>query len=174
MLHRICLALATGFLGVLTACDPATETPQIPPLGEPLAITRPNPPLPTVQLWIGPRELKAEVAATDPHRMTGMMFRKSLPENSGMLFVFPVPHRAGFWMKNTSVPLSAAYIDPEGTILEIRDLQPFDTNSVVAVSDQVQFVLEVNQGWFQRNNISPGVVIRTDRGSLRDTFLRRR
>jgi uncharacterized membrane protein (UPF0127 family) len=93
-----------------------------------------------------------------------------MAENAGMLFVFPGPHRASFWMKNTRLPLSAAYIDPEGVILEIHNLEPQNTNSVTAGSDRVQFVLETNQGWFDRHNIKPGVVIRTEQGSLRETF----
>jgi uncharacterized membrane protein (UPF0127 family) len=68
------------------------------------------------------------------------------------------------------VPLSAAYISPDGTILEIVDLHPHNTNSVEAATDQVQYVLEVNQGWFKRHNIAPGAVIRTERGTLRGTF----
>lgn len=91
-----------------------------------------------------------------------------------MLFVFPVPHQAGFWMMNTPLPLSAAYIDADGTILEIHDLEPHNTNSVVAHSDQVQYVLEVNQGWFKRHNLATGTVIRTERGSFRDTWFKGR
>lgn len=103
-----------------------------------------------------------------------MMFRTNLPENAGMLFVFGAPMQASFWMKNCTVPLSAAYIDPQGSILEIRDLQPQDTNSVVANSSNVQFVLEVNQGWFQRHHIPSGTMIRTEFGSLPESFSRRR
>jgi uncharacterized membrane protein (UPF0127 family) len=72
------------------------------------------------------------------------------------------------------LPLSAAYIDPEGVILEIYDLQPHNTNSVVASSERVQFVLETNQGWFRRHNIAPGTVIRTEHGTLMETFFRQR
>jgi hypothetical protein len=75
-------------------------------------------------------------------------------------------------MKNTLIPLSVAYIDPEGVILEIHDLQPLDETPVEAATDQVQYVLEMRQGWFARHNLGPGVVIRTERGRLRDAFRR--
>jgi uncharacterized membrane protein (UPF0127 family) len=129
-----------------------------------------QPKLQTMKLWLGAEEMIAELALTIPQQMAGMMFRTNMAENAGMLFVFPGPHRASFWMKNTRLPLSAAYIDPEGVILEIHNLEPQNTNSVTAGSDRVQFVLETNQGWFDRHNIKPGVVIRTEQGSLRETF----
>jgi uncharacterized membrane protein (UPF0127 family) len=127
-----------------------------------------------MRLWLGAEEINAELALTGEQMQTGMMFRTNLAENAGMLFVFPMPHRASFWMKNCPLPLSAAYIDPEGVILEIRDLKPHDTNSVVASSDQVQFVLETSQGWFQRHKVTAGTVVRTEHGSLVETFSRKR
>ena len=130
--------------------------------------------LQTMKLWLGAEEIEAELALTALQQQTGMMFRTNMAENAGMLFVFPVPHQASFWMMNCPLPLSAAYIDPDGVILEIRDLQPHNTNSVVAASDRVQFVLETSQGWFGRHNVSAGTVIRTERGTLMDTFFRDR
>ncbi len=130
--------------------------------------------LQTMKLWLGAEEMLAELALTAEQVQTGMMFRTNLAENAGMLFVFSVPHRASFWMKNCPLPLSAAYIDPEGIILEIHDLQPHNTNSVVASSEQVQFVLETNQGWFGRHHVTPGMVVRTEHGPLMETFFRRR
>ena len=127
-----------------------------------------------MKLWVGSQELVAELALNDRQRMTGMMFRTNMAENEAMLFVFPVPHRTGFYMKNTTVPLSAAYIDPDGTILEIHDLKPLEEKPVGASSDRIQFVLEVNQGWFERNKIGLGAVVRTEHGSLTDTFFKRR
>jgi uncharacterized membrane protein (UPF0127 family) len=123
-------------------------------------------PLPTTRLWLATEELTTELALTGEQQWRGMMFRTNLAENAGMLFVFPVPHRASFWMKNTPLPLSAAYIGADGTILELHDLHPGRTNSVEASSDRVQFVLEVNQGWFQRHGISTGVLVRAESGPL--------
>lgn len=104
--------------------------------------------------------------------MTGMMWRTNLAENEAMIFVHPQPRQAGYWMKNCFVPLSIAYLDRSGTILEIHDLHPHDTNSVTSTALSVHFALETTQGWFQRHNIRPGAVVRTERGSLAETFLR--
>ena len=117
-------------------------------------------------MWAGSEEMIAELARTELQMQTGMMFRTNMAEKEGMLFLFPRPHQASFWMANTVLPLSAAYISPEGTILEIHDLNPLDTNSVTAATDQVQFVLETNQGWFKRHNIQTGMLVRSERGSL--------
>ena len=127
-----------------------------------------------MKLWLGAEEMDAELALSGEQMQTGMMFRTNLAENAGMLFVSPVPYRAAFWMKNCPLPLSAAYIDPEGVILEIHDLQPYNTNSVVASSDRVQFVLETSQGWFGRHHVTTGMVVRTEHGTLTDTFFGKR
>lgn len=132
-----------------------------------------QPKLRTVRLWIGAKELTSEVAMTMREISTGMMFRKEIGDNEGMLFVFGRPHRAAFYMRNTVVPLSAAYIDPNGAILEIRELKPLEEAPVTAGSDQVQFVLETKLGWFEKNGIAPGTIIRTEAGSLTETFLTR-
>lgn len=177
--------LAALCLGALASCDnskpaaspsanattAADDQPRVTPFGH---LDRAQPRLPTMKLWLGDKELVTELALTPVAVQTGMMFRTNMPANEGMLFVFSYPDRKAFYMKNTTVPLSAAYIDPKGAILEIHDLQPLNEQSVVAESDQVQFVLEVNQGWFKQHNIGPGTVIRTERGSLQDTFLRNR
>jgi hypothetical protein len=103
-----------------------------------------------------------------------MMFRTNMAENGGMLFPLPWTQQASFWMKNCPMPLSAAYIDPEGIIQEIHDFQPFNTNSVVAAGNNIRFVLETPQGWFQKHHIQPGVAIATERGPLMQTFFRSR
>jgi uncharacterized protein len=135
---------------------------------------QPQPKLPTINLWIGPLEMTAEQALTRDQIVRGMMFRTEMGENEGMLFVFPNPHRASFWMRNTLIPLSCAYISPEGVILEIKDMKPLDETPLTAASDQVQYVLETPLGWFERNKITPGVTIRTERGSLAETYFGRR
>lgn len=147
-----------------TNANPAARAPSG------FAPTKAQPRLPTMKLFIGAQEVIAEVAVTREQVGTGMMFRKSMPQNEAMLFVFARPHRASFYMRNTTVPLTAAYLDSEGTILELHDLQPLNEASVEAANDSIQFVLEMNQGWFKRNNIGPGTVITCDRGTLRDAF----
>jgi uncharacterized membrane protein (UPF0127 family) len=131
-----------------------------------------QPKLPTIKVWVGAEELVTEMALTGVQQMTGMMWRTNMPEGTAMIFVHPQPRQAGYWMKNCFVPLSIAYLDTTGVILEIHDMHPHDTNSVVSAATNVRFALETPQGWFQRHNISPGAVVRTERGSLAETFLR--
>src|SRR5687767_7081008 len=101
-----------------------------------------QPKLRTMKLWLGPKELTAELAISRVEIETGMMFREKMEEHEGMLFIFGQPHRTSFYMKNTFVPLSCAYVDSEGVILEIHDLKPLDETPVEAGSDLVQYVLE--------------------------------
>jgi uncharacterized membrane protein (UPF0127 family) len=116
----------------------------------------------------------AEMALNGIQQQTGMMFRTNLPENEGMIFPLPFPQQASFWMLNCPLPLSAAYIDPDGVIQEIHEFQPFNTNSVVANAANILFVLETPLGWFERHNVSTGTVIRTEFGPLKETFYPRR
>jgi uncharacterized membrane protein (UPF0127 family) len=129
--------------------------------------------LPTEELFIGRHQIRAELARTVRQIQTGMMFRTSIGEDEGMLFVFARPYRASFWMKNVTVPLSVAYIDSEGRILEIHPLEPGVEEPVEAASDRVQFVLETARGWFERHEVEVGTVVRTGRGTLRETFVGR-
>lgn len=103
--------------------------------------------------------LKAEIADTPQAAENGLMFRDSLPENRGMLFIFEQPKRASFWMRNTKIPLSIAYIDPAGQILEIKSMSPLDETVVPSTSDDVAYALEVNQGWFARHAIPSGAKV---------------
>jgi uncharacterized membrane protein (UPF0127 family) len=102
---------------------------------------------------------------------TGMMFRTNIQETDSMLFVLPVTQQANFWMKNCPESISCAYIDLNGVIQEIHHLEHNDTNGVLSAEDNIRFVLETSDGWFDRHNIHTGVTISTARGSLRDTFL---
>jgi uncharacterized membrane protein (UPF0127 family) len=89
------------------------------------------------------------------------MYRKSLPDGEGMIFVFERDQQLSFWMKNTLIPLSIAYITSDGRITEIRDMYPHDENTVQS-SRSVRYALEVPQGWFGRAGIRPGDVVRID------------
>ena len=134
-----------------------------------------QPKLPTVKVWLGREEMVAEMARAPLEIATGMMYRTNMPENEAMIFVFPDADIGpkNFYMRNCVVPLSAAYITPDGTIAEIIDLQPGDERGVQSKSSNLQFVLEVPQGWFARHNVRTGMVVRTELGSLRETFIRR-
>jgi hypothetical protein len=111
-----------------------------------------------VTLNINGAELAVEIADTMDKKMTGLMNRKTLPENSGMLFVYPVELHLDFWMKNTYVPLSIAFIDKTGVITEIVDMKPLDL-SIIRSTKPAMYAIEVNQGWFFKHNISPGTKI---------------
>jgi uncharacterized membrane protein (UPF0127 family) len=99
--------------------------------------------------------LEAEIAKTKTERETGLMFRTELPDGTGMLFVFEVDDVLSFWMKDTLVPLSIAFINYDGIILEIKDMHPRDLSSVHS-SRSVRYALEVPQGWFSRAGIKTG------------------
>ena len=151
----------------------AAEAPRPTPSPAPNIVGTPQPKLRSIKLWLGPQEITVEQAMTEEEIRAGMMFRKDMAENEGMLFIFGAPMQASFWMRNTLIPLSCAYIDPEGVILETRDMKPLDETPIEAKTDRVQYVLEVKQGWFERNKVTSGMLVRTERGSLRETYIGR-
>lgn len=116
----------------------------------------PQPPLPERVLSIGVATVRAEVADSDAERAVGLMGREKLEDGRGMLFVFAAPQPMGFWMQNTTIPLSIAYINASGVIREIHDLEPLDETPVRSAFPDLLYALEVPQGWFQRNKILPG------------------
>lgn len=111
--------------------------------------------LPTRMLSIGTAEIEVEIADNTESRRTGLMKRKSMDENHGMLFIFESDQKLSFWMKNTLIPLSIAYIASDGEILEIYDMKPESLRPVESINS-VRYALEMNQGWFERNNVAPG------------------
>ena len=129
--------------------------------------------LPTIQVWLGDQQLTAEIASTSVEIYTGMMFRTNILENEAMLFVFPDAEKRSFYMRNCVIPLSGAYITPGGAIDQIIQMKPHDETGILSDSDDIQFVLEVKQGWFARHHIGVGTVVRTERGSLLYTFFHR-
>jgi len=167
-------AALAGALLACAGCDhaPPPAAPAPPTAGSDLP-THAQSKLATIKLWLGSEELEAEVAATPLQEETGMMFRTNLDEHAGMIFILPEPERASFWMTNCPLPLAAAYIDPQGTILEEHELHSNDATPVLSTAENVQFVLEVNSNWFDRHHIGVGTLITTEHGSLPDVFLRR-
>jgi len=105
--------------------------------------------------------VKAEIARTQEERARGLMYRKELPDGEGMLFVFERDQMMSFWMKNTYIPLSIAYITSDGRIVEIKDMYPRDESSVMS-SRSVRYALEVPQNWFSRVGIKTGDVVKID------------
>jgi uncharacterized protein len=169
------LLLAIILCGGCSGCKkPAAPAPMPASNANPTLPTQAQPKLQTMKLWLGSEEIVAELALTPIQEMTGMMFRTNLAENAGMLFPLPFTERASFWMKNCPLPLSAAYIDPEGIIQEIHNLEPNNTNSVLSATANIRFVLETTNGWFDRHHIGVGAVVRTEHGSLMQTFFTNR
>ncbi len=118
----------------------------------------PQPQLPTVQLRVGSQVVTAEVARTTKEQELGLMFRKSLPDNHGMLFVFKKTQNVCFWMKNTPTPLSIAFIEADGTIIRIEDMAP-ETEVGHCSGKPILYALEMSQGWFSQNRVSIGDLI---------------
>lgn len=114
--------------------------------------------MPEITLSIAGNKLTAEVAATDPERMQGLMHRRMMPEHKGMLFVFTSVAQHAMWMKNTYLPLSVAFIDSEGVITNIEDMKPHTLDTHPATKP-VRYALEMNLGWFAKRGIKAGAKI---------------
>ena len=112
--------------------------------------------LPTVTLNAGMHRIQAQVAVTPTQRATGLMFRRDMLQHEGMLFVSEVPHEQCFWMSNTLIPLSIAFIADDGTVVNIREMQPLDERTRNCSDKPVRFALEMNAGWFAKRGIKPG------------------
>ena len=115
--------------------------------------------LPAVQLSMGMHLIRAELADSMGTRMEGLMHRKSMPQGSGMVFVFEENAAHCMWMKNTLIPLSVAFIDEAGAIINIADMQPHSEQSHCAARP-ARYALEMNKGWFAQRGIKPGARLR--------------
>ena len=146
LLRSLALTLTLSWVLLSAACQPKAADSS--PFGLRIA-----------ELKISNVPLTVEIADTPQASENGLMFRDSLPEDRGMLFLFEQPKKASFWMRNTKIPLSIAYIDSTEKILEIKSMSPLDETVVPSSSDQVAYALEVNQGWFVRHGISSGAKI---------------
>ena len=124
-------------------------------LSAPYAYAKAQPPLPSTTLLLNEHSVLAEVADTPSARSQGLMYRQALEPNSGMLFVFDTPLMACFWMKNTQIPLSIAFITAKGIISNIEDMEPFSLASVCPTQTML-YALEMEQGWFDQHGIQAG------------------
>ncbi|WP_078411915.1 DUF192 domain-containing protein [Priestia abyssalis] len=119
-----------------------------------------------IKILSGNREtrLTVQVADTQGKREKGLMFVGKLPENEGMLFVFSKKIYGGFWMKNTLIPLSIAFLDPDGKILKILDMEPCKKDKCATYNPGLfyHYALEVNLGWFEKNQIQEGDLVKFD------------
>ena len=106
-------------------------------------------------LSVGIHQIDTQIAATAEQREIGLMYRKEMPQHEGMLFVFENPSRLCFWMKNTLIPLTAAFIADDGTIVNLENMKPQTLDSHCSAKP-VRYVLEMNQGWFANKGVKPG------------------
>lgn len=129
-----------SFLGLLWLGFPAYAEPSCPPL---------------LDLRVRMFVIQAETACTNDDRARGLMHREQMPENRGMLFVFPDQEIRGFWMKNTLMPLSIAFLDDQGKILDIHEMQKGSLETTKS-AHPVRYALEMNAGWFAKRRLQPG------------------
>lgn len=172
---RTFILLAGFLLGTGAGCD--APKPPAAPAAAPSAAAEPQyhldkaqPKLATVKLWIGAKEVDAEMCLTRTQIATGLMFRPGIRGDECMLFVFPQPQSVAFYMKNVGFDIDAAYMDSAGVIQQIVRLKKLDVTPVPSKSNDIQFVLETAPGWFEKNGIGAGTVVKTPRRSLREEF----
>jgi uncharacterized membrane protein (UPF0127 family) len=157
-----------AFLGALTltGCNQAPQNPASSAEPTPTPAVQPQPAprlesgqpqtLPMVDLHIDHATLHTAIATDEKEREVGLMYVAKLPDNDGMIFLMPTVEQATFWMKNTLIPLSVAFIDRNGTILDIHDMKAMDESTVRSDNDQVAYALEANLHWFALNGIKAG------------------
>ena len=134
--------LATGLIALASTATAAAQG-------------QPQMNLPRIEITAGMHRIEAQVAASPQERQTGLMHRKEMPAHEGMLFVFEQPATQCFWMRNTLLPLTAAFVADDGTIVNLADMKP-QTEDSHCSAKPVRYVLEMNQGWFAQKGIKPG------------------
>jgi uncharacterized protein len=145
LLTAVCARICATLFGALLASAHAQQGPQ--------------PKLPTARITAGIHVIEAELAITPAQQQTGMMFRTAMGTNEGMLFIGEELEERCFWMRNTLIPLSIAFVADDGTIVNIADMQP--RSEVTHCSAKpVRFALEMNRGWFNKRGIKPGTRLR--------------
>jgi uncharacterized protein len=144
-MRHVARLILCSFILILCACSPDAQTAAFG--------------LRTVDLNLGGTTVKVEVADTPESLSNGLMYRNSLPAEQGMLFILGPAEQASFWMKNTKIPLSIGFIDGHSILKEEHDMQPFDERTTRSATNDICYALEVNQGWFQRHHIDPGVKV---------------
>ena len=139
-MKQVAVSLA---LSLIALCAPASAQ-ELPQMG-----------LPRAKLSAGVYQITAQIAQTPSERSTGLMFRKEMPTGEGMLFIFEQPSMQCFWMKNTFLPLTAAFVADNGEIVNLIDMQPH-SEAPHCSSKPVRYVLEMHQGWFAKKSIKAG------------------
>ena len=126
--------------------------------GSAIAQDTPQTQLPRTTLSVGIHQIDTQLATSQEQHATGLMHRRDMPQSEGMLFVFESPTRQCFWMKNTLLPLTAAFVADDGTIVNLEDMKPQSLDSHCSTKP-VRYVLEMNKGWFAKKGIKPGTRI---------------
>ena len=144
----ISTVLLLAFAGTFAQAQPAAA-----------AASQPQLDLQRATLQAGRQKISVQLARTPQQRQTGLMHRRSMPQQEGMLFVFDQPGVQCFWMKNTLLPLTAAFVDDDGTIVNLANMQP-QTETPHCSAKPVRYVLEMNQGWFKQRNLKAGARLR--------------
>ena len=114
--------------------------------------------LAATKLTVGMHNIRAQLAITPLQRQIGLMHRRDMPTQEGMLFVFDEPSQQCFWMRNTLIPLSIAFLADDGTVVNLADMQPQSDDSHCSAKP-VRYALEMNQGWFAKRGVKPGTRI---------------
>ena len=149
------VVLSAAMAATLTLASAAVHAQQQPPS----QAQGPQLDLPRVELSAGMHRIDAQVAQAPHERQVGLMNRRAMPQHEGMLFVFEQPATQCFWMKDTPLPLTAAFVTDDGTIVNLADMQPYAEDS--HCSDKpVRYVLEMNQGWFKHKGLKAGSQLR--------------
>lgn len=141
-----------GFLRIITASSLLAASAAIAQEG-------PQSRLPTVELTAGMYVIQAEVAQTHQQHSIGLMYRQSMGVNEGMLFVYPSAEIRCYWMRNTLIPLTIAFLDDDGAIVNLKDMEPHTERSNCSIKP-VRYALEMNRGWFDQRGIKPGFRLR--------------
>lgn len=151
------LVVACCVAGAFSACGGKSETAKAPKTVNDF-----------FEIKLGAQKVKMQVAVLPDEVQRGLMFRKSLGRDEGMLFVFTRPQPMSFWMRNTTIPLDIGYLDRDGVLREIYPLYPLDEKPVASRARDLQFALEMNQGWFRDRGVKPGDKL--DLAALRDAL----
>jgi uncharacterized membrane protein (UPF0127 family) len=130
-------------LAIITACNQDTQTAANSENGLPI-------------IDFGHAQVEVELAIDRNTQAKGLMYRKEMAEDHGMLFIFDQPKEMSFWMRNTHLPLDIGYLTADGVLREVYPLYPHDETSRKSIRSDLKFALEVNQGWFARHNVKPG------------------
>lgn len=145
------LLLAVAFCGALAGCGEDKGPAQIT-----VAAAEPKPISTYFPIKLGDQTVQLQIAATTSEMQTGLMRRTDLGPDQGMVFIYARPERMRFWMQNTPLPLDIGYFTSDGVLREVYPMYPYDETAISSKNPQIQFSVEMNQGWYQKHGVAPG------------------